>query len=97
MEGVRQWPMLPGGGKDLRKTKRYENWHLEYYGRLAAGRDSQEASSKYICVDHQAQYREGGSANQNGKLLFAVVARCGSLPCPPYYNNAPITCVVCSR
>ncbi|XP_063417567.1 short-chain collagen C4-like [Mytilus trossulus] len=83
--------MIPG------KTKCYGDWHLEYNGRLAAGRDSYEASSEYICVDHQAQYREGGGTNQDGKLLYAVVAKCGTLPCPPYFDNAPIACVVCSR
>ncbi|CAG2225629.1 unnamed protein product [Mytilus edulis] len=70
--------MIPG------KTKCYGDWHLEYYGRLAAGRDIHEAASEYICVDHQAQYREGGGTSQDGKMLYAVVAKCGTLPCPPY-------------
>ncbi|XP_076088925.1 uncharacterized protein LOC143059328 [Mytilus galloprovincialis] len=67
------------------------------------------APSNYVCLPHDpdfihgdkiqfpSEYLEGGSANQNRKLLFAVVARFGTLPCPPYYNNVRITCVVCSR
>jgi hypothetical protein len=37
------------------------------------------------------------SANNNGKLVYPVRAGCGSLPCPPYINNAFLTCVVCSK
>ncbi|XP_063411600.1 uncharacterized protein LOC134694517 [Mytilus trossulus] len=83
--------MIPG------KTKCYGDWNREFYGRLAAGADSHSAASEYVCVDHQAQYIEGGAVNNNGKLFYNVGAKCGSLPCPPYYDMAPISCVVCSK
>ncbi|XP_071150673.1 short-chain collagen C4-like [Mytilus edulis] len=83
--------MIPG------KTKCYGDWNREFYGRLAAGADSHSAASEYVCVDHQAQYIEGGAVDNNGKLFYKVGAKCGSLPCPPYYDKAPISCVVCSK
>ncbi|XP_063411601.1 uncharacterized protein LOC134694519 [Mytilus trossulus] len=83
--------MIPG------KIKCYGDWNQEFYGRLAAGADVQSAASEYVCIDHQAQYIEGGAANHNGKLFYKVGAKCGSLPCPPYYDKAPMSCVVCSK
>ncbi|XP_063417578.1 uncharacterized protein LOC134700143 [Mytilus trossulus] len=83
--------MIPG------KTKCYGDWNREFYGRLAAGADGHVAASEYVCVDHQAQYIEGGAADTNGKLFYKVGAKCGSLPCPPYYDKAPMSCVVCSK
>ncbi|CAC5412291.1 unnamed protein product [Mytilus coruscus] len=65
--------------------------------RLAAGADGHDAASEYVCVDHQAQYIEGGGADHNGKLFYKVGAKCGSLPCPPYFDMAPMSCVVCSK
>ncbi|XP_076089857.1 uncharacterized protein LOC143061457 [Mytilus galloprovincialis] len=83
--------MIPG------KINCYGNWHQEYYGRLAANANTHTAGSEYVCVDHLAQFREGGGSNANGKLFFKVGAKCGSLPCPPYYDMAPMSCVVCSK
>lgn len=83
--------MIPG------KINCYGNWHQEYYGRLAANANTHTAGSEYVCVDHVAQFREGGGSNANGKLFFKVGAKCGSLPCPPYYDMAPMSCVVCSK
>ncbi|VDI69655.1 Hypothetical predicted protein [Mytilus galloprovincialis] len=83
--------MIPG------KTKCYGDWNREFYGRLASGADSHVAASEYVCVDHQAQYIEGGAVDNNGKLFYKVGAKCGSLPCPPYYDMAPMSCVVCSK
>ncbi|XP_063412559.1 uncharacterized protein LOC134695270 [Mytilus trossulus] len=83
--------MIPG------KMICYCAWNREFYGRLAAGFDDAKAASEYVCVDHQAQYIEGGGANHDGKLFQTVGAKCGSLPCPPYYDMAPMSCVFCSK
>ncbi|XP_052081229.1 short-chain collagen C4-like [Mytilus californianus] len=79
------------------KTTCYGSWKVEYYGRLATGADTHSAASQYICIDIAADTLEAGAADLNGKLLYAVKAVCGSLRCPPFYNNAPISCVVCSN
>ncbi|XP_052080664.1 uncharacterized protein LOC127718651 [Mytilus californianus] len=90
----------PSNGTELVYTGKihcYGNWHQEYYGRLAANANKHAAGSEYVCVDHMAQYRKGGGSNANGKLFFKVEAKCGSLPCPPYYDTAPMSCVVCFK
>ncbi|XP_063408800.1 short-chain collagen C4-like [Mytilus trossulus] len=79
------------------KTTCYGSWKVEYYGRLAAGSDTHKSASQYICIDIAADTLEAGATDHNGKLLYAVKAVCGSLRCPPFYNNAPISCVVCSN
>ena len=72
-------------------------WNREYYGYLAAGYHSHHAASSFVCVDVNPQYLNSGLGDQNAKLFNNVLAKCGSLPCPPYINNYPLTCVVCSK
>ncbi|CAG2197661.1 unnamed protein product [Mytilus edulis] len=84
--------MIPG------KNRCYTGWNMEYYGYLASNGYSQRAAGSYVCIDIQPEYVSGGSlANGNSKLFYEVVARCGSLHCPPYKANYPLTCVVCSK
>ena len=52
-------------------------WHLQYSGFLMAGDYAHSAGSEYICVDSQFQSRSGGDTNQDGKLLYYTVTRCG--------------------
>jgi hypothetical protein len=44
------------------------------------------------------EFLVGGEANTNaGRMIGPVVAKCGTLKCPPYHNNYPVTCAVCSK
>ncbi|KAL8585105.1 hypothetical protein ACOMHN_013123 [Nucella lapillus] len=74
-----------------------EGWTQEYHGYLMAGAPTHASGSEYVCVDSSEEYIPGTSGNENGKLLYYTVTRCGSLPCPPYVNNKIVTCVVCSK
>ena len=83
--------MIPG-----RKTC-YDGWKVEYSGYLSSGYYSHPGPSEYICVDESPEITNGSSTSDlNGKLLYMVEARTGSLPSPPYYNGRELTCVVCS-
>ena len=72
-------------------------WHLQYSGFLTAGYSGHAAGSEYICVDSQFQSRLSSDTDQNGKLLYYTVTRCGSLPCEPYVNDKVVLCAVCSK
>ncbi|XP_052077984.1 short-chain collagen C4-like [Mytilus californianus] len=83
--------MIPG------KNKCYYGWDMEYHGYLGSGEYDHAAASSYVCVDSRPEYLNGGVQNENGKLFYSVLAKCGALQCPPYMNNYPLTCVVCSK
>ena len=72
-------------------------WKFEYNGKLASGSEDEVAASQYVCVDSNPEVFERSGTGKNGKLFYPVRASCGSLPCPPYINNAFLTCVVCSK
>ncbi|CAG2242195.1 unnamed protein product [Mytilus edulis] len=78
------------------KTTCPVGWHKQYSGVLI-GAWSDEYSSEYICMDENPEFFEGTrSHDDNGRTLYPVRARCGSLPCPPYTEYQYISCVVCS-
>ncbi|XP_071138738.1 uncharacterized protein [Mytilus edulis] len=84
--------MIPG------KNRCYTGWNMEYNGYLASNQYGQDAAGSYVCIDIQPEYVTGGSSwNSNSKLFYDVVAKCGSLKCPPYKQDHPLTCVVCSK
>lgn len=83
--------MIPG------KNVCFSGWRMEYHGYLTSAAHDHAAQSSYICVDSAPEYIIGGVDDHQGKLLNNVVARCGSLKCPPYIDNYPLTCVVCSK
>lgn len=83
--------MIPG------KTTCNKGWKLEYAGNLGAGNLGYPAASTYLCIDSNPDYIHHGSADKNGNLLYDVVGKCGSLPCPPYREGYPLTCAVCSK
>ena len=83
--------MIPG------KNVCYSGWNLKYYGYLSSGYWNFASASSYNCVVISPEYVPSGSEDRNGKLFYRVLAKCGSLPCPPYVNNYPLTCVVCSK
>ncbi|KAK3099862.1 hypothetical protein FSP39_010861, partial [Pinctada imbricata] len=79
------------------KTKCEKSWTKQYSGYLMSGYHGHEAASQYICLDKDAETLPGTSANKDGKLLYLVEARCGSLKCPPYYEGRELACVVCTK
>ncbi|VDI30704.1 Hypothetical predicted protein [Mytilus galloprovincialis] len=81
--------MIPG------KDTCYRGWNREYYGYLS--HRGFAARTSFVCVHVHPEFIRGGGHNYDGKLLHPVIGSCGSLPCPPYVNNYPITCVVCSK
>lgn len=83
--------MIPG------KDTCYRGWKREYYGYLNAHDYRFAAGTSFVCVHVHPEFIRGGGHNYNGKLLHPVIGSCGSLPCPPYVNNYPLTCVVCSK
>ncbi|CAC5420847.1 unnamed protein product [Mytilus coruscus] len=77
-----------------RKNKCYTGWNMEYYGYLASNHYINPGGS-CICIDIQPEYVSGESSwNTKSKLLYGFVAKCGSLNCPPYKQDHPLTCVV---
>lgn len=83
--------MIPG------KNTCHSGWKVEYHGYLASGFHNHAAASAYVCVDINPEYIIGGVDEHYGKLFYEVVSKCGALKCPPYINNYPLTCVVCSK
>ena len=79
------------------RNKCYDGWTTEYSGYLSTGYYVDAGASEYICVDGEPEVIKGGTANTDGKLLYLVEGRCGSLPCPPYINGRELTCVVCTK
>ncbi|XP_022305869.2 uncharacterized protein LOC111112592 [Crassostrea virginica] len=74
-----------------------DDWKMQYSGSLSA-EASTYSGSDYICVAWNAEYFEGTRAvDANGRLLYPVKAKCGSLPCPPYTENQYVSCVVCTK
>ena len=72
------------------KTKCHPGWTLEFTGYLMAG---------WHNLDKEPENVVGGREGiiDDGRLLYFVEARCGSLKCPPYVNGRELTCVVCSK
>ncbi|VDI60945.1 Hypothetical predicted protein [Mytilus galloprovincialis] len=84
--------MIPG------KNRCHSGWNQEYHGYLATTAYDMVASGSYICIDIHPEYVSGGSsANGLGRVLWEVVSKCGSLHCPPYKENTPLTCTICSK
>ncbi|CAG2187059.1 unnamed protein product [Mytilus edulis] len=70
----------------------------KYHGYMASNYYDHAAAGSYVCIDIQPEYVTGGSSwNNKSKLFFDIVAKCGSLRCPPYKHDYPLTCVVCSK
>lgn len=83
--------MIPG------KSTCNSGWTKEYHGYLGSNHHSHQASGTFVCIDIQPEFLTGGAVQNYGKLFYPVFAKCGSLQCPPYKNNYPLTCVVCSK
>ncbi|XP_071956950.1 short-chain collagen C4-like [Antedon mediterranea] len=73
-----------------------QGWTKEYEG-LLMGSYRTHAGHDYLCVDLNPEVRPGSSPNHDGFLLYPAVGDCGySLACPPYVDNAELSCVVCT-
>lgn len=83
--------MIPG------KMNCYDEWKMEYNGYLAAHSYANPAATSYACIDKNPQFLPGGHVQYNEKVFGEVLTKCGSLPCPPYIEGYPVTCVVCSK
>ncbi|XP_052770831.1 uncharacterized protein LOC128210522 [Mya arenaria] len=83
--------MIPG------RISCYPGWTLEYSGYMMTASQSSGSSQDTICVDDHPEFLDHGGTNDNQHILYLVVAKCGSLPCPPYVNNRELPCAVCSK
>lgn len=72
-------------------------WTQEYKGYLMSGHYYHNSATEYICVDSSMEYVPGSQANTDGRLLYYAATACGTLACPPYFNNRVVICVVCSK
>lgn len=79
------------------RTTCYTGWTMQYKGYLGAGHHNHNAATEYICIDESIHLLPGGIENKDGKLIYPVVSKCGSLRCHPYIDNKPLTCIVCSK
>lgn len=64
---------------------------------LPSGFRDHKAAFAYVRLDRNPEYNIGGMDHRVRKLFYKVLTVCGSLKCPPYINNYPLTCVVCSK
>ena len=75
----------------------YPGWHKEYSGYLVAERRDHKSNKMFECLDHDPEADQAGYRNENGALMYPTKGYCGSLPCPPYEEGKPLTCVVCTK
>ena len=72
-------------------------WSLEYWGYLMAELVGGHVQpTEYICADNQPSPLSDRDVDDGDGVVWLVGGVCGSLKCPPYVNEIPITCVVCS-
>ena len=72
-------------------------WTTEYKGYLMSPHYGHNGRSTAVCVDADAEGRDGSFVNDDGNLWYFIQGCCGSLPCPPYVNGRELTCVVCTK
>ena len=53
--------------------------------------------STFECVDGNPEYIDGESPSTNGNLFYFQRAVCLGVPCPTYYGDRELTCVVCTK
>ena len=88
--------MIPG------RTSCFSGWTLEYAGYLAANwigtwHGAKSSPTNFVCIDGHPEVLNRGATNDNQAVVHNVVAKCGSLPCPPYVDGLELACVVCSK
>ena len=75
----------------------YGGWKRQYYGYLASGYYNQVAASSDICIHINPEDLNGGEQIHDGRYFYPVISKCLPLQCPPYHEDYPLTCVVCSK
>ncbi|KAH3807581.1 hypothetical protein DPMN_135926 [Dreissena polymorpha] len=83
--------MIPG------RNQCYPGWTMEYAGYLVSGLSEHASPTNYACLDTKPEFEFEDAENKIGKLMYLVVAACGTLKCPPYVQSREITCAVCSK
>jgi len=74
-----------------------DSWTKEYVGYLMAGKHTHKRS-QFLCLDKEPEKMSGYEDNRNGELLYHTGVFCTNFNnCPPYINNAELSCVVCSK
>ena len=73
-------------------------WRTEYDGFLMSSRDQESNPKPYICLDKNPEVVEGSKHNENGAVVYHVVADCdySFMPCEPFKDLVPLNCAVCS-
>ena len=61
-----------------------------------SGRQDDQHGKDLVCVDEAADVLRRGIAKPRAHF-YTITGVCGNLPCPPYVEDRPLTCVVCSR
>lgn len=82
--------MVPG------RNTCYPDWQIEYNGYLVTQYYSHAGNKDHVCMDSSPQTLNTGSENNNGAMFYLTVAKCSTLPCPPYVDSQILTCAVCS-
>ena len=72
------------------------SWTKEYDGYLMSENQGSQRTS-FICVDQYMEFIAGKTGHMDGCDLWIVEASCNNLPCPPYNDEAEMSCVVCSK
>ena len=79
------------------KTTCPSSWTIEYVGYLMTELHTHKSNKDYICVDKEAQAVPGSAGGSQSALLYHVRANCNGNPCPPYFSNKYLACVVCTK
>ena len=68
-------------------------------GYLMSGLYSRNHQQTFECIDANPEYVTGESTHDESALVNFQRAACGrkGVPCPPYYGDRELTCVVCTK
>ena len=76
----------------------YSGWTWQYSGYLVANLEQPgRGAYQSICLDKDPDFAPSGVGSGDEHVIYLTEAKCGSLPCPPYIDNAEIACAVCSK
>ncbi len=74
------------------------SWTKEYHGFLMSNSYHQHRGSRVsVCVDINAESVAGSAAQHVKSLFYFIETTCTGVKCPPYFEGAEITCVVCTK
>ena len=80
------------------RTSCPDSWTREYYGYyMSEGQYIHHKSKAPVCIDVNAESVAGSGSNTVRSLLYFMETTCIGVLCPPYFNGAEITCVVCTK